>query len=466
MQLNGWLYGSWSQLGLPLGEVRNVPSLRRFTEWRDIPSRSRERDFASVLDRAKRFDGRLHAFVEFLSVDRSPSHAGQLRSQSFAAKDLFITSSHRPHAGLKEPIAFAAKPATALSLLDEAGAGCVGFTAMTELAYEPSGYNAVCERPRNPWNLDCIPGGSSSGSAVAVASGSAVFALGSDTGGSIRIPAHCCGVTGWKPTWGGVSTQGALPLAPFLDCIGLLARSAADLAPAADVLLGVQTPSNRIETIAIAVDALQETELSARRACEDGIAALEALGLSIARLNALAAIAKIDEHALLIMQAEAARTHAQRLESGELSAVLSKRLSKGLAIDDTALAASRALRPALSADFDESILDGADALILPVMPMRTPAWDEVDPASPRFSGRRLYELSRFCRFVNMLGWPAVAVPVGFDDRGLPVAMQIVGRAGSDRALIALAQKMQARTDWHAHVPTGIADLITDKDTGA
>jgi len=428
---------------------------------------SRERGFVSALGRAKRLDERLHAFVEFSSVDSPPSPGGgPLQCQRYAAKDLFITRTHRPHAGLKEPIAFAGEPAPALSLLDGAGARCLGFTAMTELAYEPSGYNAVSGRARNPWNLDCIPGGSSSGSAVAVASGSAVFALGSDTGGSIRIPAHCCGVTGWKPTWGSVSARGAVPLAPFLDTVGLLARGAADLAPAAVVLLGSQASSRPIETIAVAADALQETELPVRRACEDGIVALENLAIAISRVHALAAIAKIDEHALMIMQAEAARTHARRLDSGELSAVLSKRLSKGLAINDSALSANRALRPALSADFATSVLGRADALILPVMPMRTPAWDDVDPASPRFSGRQLYALSRFCRFVNMLGWPAVAVPVGFDDRGLPVAIQIIGRAGSDRALIALAQAMQSRTDWHARVPAAIADLIADDETGA
>ena len=443
-----------------------MPSLRRFAEWRDVPSESREREFASALRRAKWFDERLHAFVEFSAANRQSSHSGQLQSQPYAAKDLFITGSHRPRAGLKEPILFEAKPAAALSLLDRAGARCLGFTAMTELAYEPSGYNAVCERARNPWNFGFVPGGSSSGSAVAVASGLVVFALGSDTGGSIRMPAHCCGVTGWKPTWGSVSAEGALPLAPFLDCVGLLARSAADLAPAADVLHGAQMLSRPIETIAVAADALQETEHPVRRACEDGIAALQALGVAISKVDALAAIAKIDEHALLIMQAEAARTHAQRLDSGELNPVLSKRLSKGLAIDDSALAASRALRPVLAGDFASFVLGDSDALILPVMPMRTPGWEDVDPASPRFSGRQLYALSRFCRFVNMLGWPAVAVPVGFDDRGLPVAIQIIGRAGSDRTLIALAQAMQSRTDWHARVPAAIADLIADDETGA
>ncbi len=455
------------------GRMRVVPgspgtvacSDRRFAPWRDLPSASRERQFRSALQRAQRLEARLHAFVEFSVANHTPPRSGPLQFQSYAAKDLFITGSHRPRAGLKEPIAFKAKPAAGLSLLDQAGARCFGFTAMTELAYEPSGYNAVCERARNPWNLDFSPGGSSSGSAGAVASGSVVFALGSDTGGSIRIPAHCCGVTGWKPTWGSVNADGALPLAPFLDCVGLLARSAADFAPATDVLLGAQMLSKPIEMIAVAADALQETELPVRRACEDGIGALQALGLAISKVDALTAIAKIDEHALLIMQAEAARTHAQRLDSGELSAVLSKRLSKGLSIDDSTLAASRAARPTLSAEFATSVLGGADALILPVMPMRTPAWDEVDPASPRFSGRRLYALSRFCRFVNMLGWPALAIPVGFDDRGLPVAVQIVGRAGSDRALLALAQELQSRTDWHARVPAGIADLITDEDTG-
>ena len=89
--------------------------------------------------------------------------------------------------------------AAVLNLLDCAGGLRVGYTAMTELAYEPSGYNAVHGRVGNPWNLDFISGGSSSGSAAAVASGSVVVALGSDTGGSLRIPAHCCGATAWKP---------------------------------------------------------------------------------------------------------------------------------------------------------------------------------------------------------------------------------------------------------------------------
>jgi aspartyl-tRNA(Asn)/glutamyl-tRNA(Gln) amidotransferase subunit A len=106
------------------------------------------------------------------------------------------------------------------------------------------------------------------------------------------------------------------------------------------------------------------------------------------------------------------------------------------------------------------MLGRADAAILPVMPIRTPPYREVDPASPSFSGRRLYALSNYCRFVNMLGFPAVAIPVGLDDRGLPVGMQIVGRPNRDGDLIELATQKQNKTDWHGRVPAAIRDLVS------
>ena len=149
----------------------------------------------------------------------------------YAAKDIFVSAARLPHGGLAQPLLLARSPQA--TVLDHARprwrVAASAYTAMTELAYEPSGYNAVDGAPKNPWNFEFITGGSSSGSAVAVASGSAVFALGSDTGGSLRIPAHCCGVTSWKPTYGVVSLAGAMPLSPSLDTVGILARSASDL---------------------------------------------------------------------------------------------------------------------------------------------------------------------------------------------------------------------------------------------
>src|SRR5262249_44481018 len=144
----------------------------------------------------------------------------------------------------------------------------------------------------------------------------------------------------------------------------------------------------------------------------------------------------------------AARVHRARVEDPNIPAVLRKRLAKGLAIDDARLTASRSLRETLSRDFAARVFGASDAVILPVMPVRVPLAFEADPTSSKFLPATLYALSRFTRFVNFLGFPAVAIPTGFDDRNLPVALQIVGRPHSDGALLRLAQTVQDKTDWH------------------
>jgi len=432
----------------------------RFSIWARLTGELRHGLASTASARARQLDACLHAFVSI--DDRCPSQSenGVLARVPYAAKDLLAAPDHRPRCGLAELMDYGIDSyAEVLQRLDAAGAGRVGFTAMTELAYEPSGYNAVCDFPNNPWDFDFIPGGSSSGSAVAVASGSVVVALGTDTGGSVRIPSHCTGVTGWKPTWGTVSTDGCMALAPFLDCIGLLARSAADLAPAAAIISTNAQRHAPIERVAALDDALSAAEPDIRRACQDGLDSIQACGVAISHRKGLAAIEAIDTHALIVMQGEAARTHANRLDHAAISPVLRKRLVKGLTIDDATLAASRAARPQLLKDFEDRVFGRADAVILPVMAIRTPPTTEVDPAAKSFSARRLYELSNYCRFVNMLGLPAIAIPVGFDDRGLPVALQVVGRRRHDLDLIELAERVQVRTDWHARIPAGIHDLV-------
>jgi aspartyl-tRNA(Asn)/glutamyl-tRNA(Gln) amidotransferase subunit A len=114
-------------------------------------------------------------------------------------------------------------------------------------------------------------------------------------------------------------------------------------------------------------------------------------------------------------------------------------------------------------DFEEQVLAGNDVAVLPVMGILTPSAAECDPASERFSPRTLYALSRFTRFVNMLGFPAVALPAGFDDRGLPIGVQIVGRSGCDLALLELVRHVQSKTDWHGRIPTAIAHLVPEPE---
>ena len=193
---------------------------------------------------------------------------------------------------------------------------------------------------------------------------------------------------------------------------------------------------------------------------------LSDFGTAIGRRDALPAIEAIDAHALTIMFAESARVHRARIDDPAVASVLRRRLAKGLEVADDTLAASIAARPRLIADFEGQVLAGADAAVLPVMAIATPTAAECDPESDRFSPKTLYAMSRFTRFVNVLGFPAVAVPAGFDERGLPVAMQIVGRSGSDLALLDLVRHVQSRTEWHGRVPTAVADLVPQLETAS
>jgi aspartyl-tRNA(Asn)/glutamyl-tRNA(Gln) amidotransferase subunit A len=439
-----------------------TPTSARVPDWAELGADARRNLSSTAVMRARRLERRLNAFVTI--EDRIPVFEGTLGGMPYAAKDIFRTASHLPTGGLSNPSGLGITGETdLLKKLDRAGGHRIGYTAMTELAYEPSGYNRARGSVRNPWNLDFIPGGSSSGSAAAVASGSAIVALGSDTGGSLRIPANCCGITAWKPSVGAVSAQGAMPLAPTLDTIGLLARSASDMRHAADILMDDNRGRmlSAIERAVAIGDCFEASDEPVRRACLEGLGAIETNGVNIERRNALDAIKQVDIHALTVLQGEAARMHRSHIDDTKLDPILRQRLAKGLAIDDATLAASRQARAFLIGDFMTHVFGDADVIILPVMAIRVPLVTETDPGSDKFSPRTLYALSRFTRFVNMLGFPAVAVPAGFDDRGLPVALQIVGRPDTDRALLALTANVQKTTGWHARIPAAVAGSLAD-----
>jgi aspartyl-tRNA(Asn)/glutamyl-tRNA(Gln) amidotransferase subunit A len=437
--------------------------MHRIPDWDTLDTAARTRRREHARPQATALDPILNAFAQIDATPFPRSAAGLLGGLPYAAKDLFQTLTHRPGGGFAEDVDLGViGTSDLLERLDANGADLIGLTNMTELAYEPSGFNATRGRVKNPWNLDYISGGSSSGSAAAVASGAVVVALGSDTGGSVRIPAHACGITAWKPTHGAVSARGTMPLAPTLDTVGLLARSAADMLPLARIM--AELPSSHPVTRAVLLnDIVAQSDPTIRRGVADAAAALAGVGIAIEQRPALAAIEAIDRHAMIVMQGESARAHRARIDDAALAPVLRQRLAKGLEIADATLTESVAARQRLADDFEEQVLAGNDVAVLPVMAILTPSAAECDPASERFSPRTLYALSRFTRFVNMLGFPAIALPAGFDDRGLPIGVQIVGRAGCDLALFELVRHVQSKTDWHARIPTAIAHLVPEPE---
>ena len=434
----------------------------RLKDWCDVEPGDRPAAFGRCCDMAEQVQARLAPFVELCRDGKSPA-VGPIGGLPYAAKDMFTSPGRSPTWGLAAPVQGLPvnQKAAVLERLDDAGARCVGFTRMTALAYEPSGVNPLQGTPKNPWNEEFATGASSSGSAVAVASGAAFVALGSDTAGSLRVPAQGCGLTSWKPTHGLVPDDGAMPLSPSMDAIGLLARSARDIAVAAPALapiLDKEREAHRTTKVAVLDDCLAASHPAVRACCEEAVRAFDKLDFTLQEKAGLEIIEDGGSEAMTVMQYEGAASHRERLNDPAFDQMLARRLGRGLEISDAVYSASLARRQTVSAAFDEQILGTAEMIALPVMPIRTPPLSETDPASPSFQPRTLYALSAFTRFVNYLGLPAVTLPAGFDDHGMPVALQMVGRAGSDMMLIATAARLQNVTDWHGRLPAGLQDM--------
>lgn len=435
---------SLSHLLQPVGD--------RFPDWSALDDAGREAAETRCRGRLETIGIALNAVARVFP--RQKRGCGKLAGLPYAVKDMIANGHAASSWGCATPLDGRTAAATVVDTLNACGASLIAAAEMTSLAYEPSGVNTARGNVLNPWNSAYVPGGSSSGSAALVAAGCCDVALGSDTGGSVRIPAHCCGITALKPSWGVISDDGAMPLAPSLDTIGILARSAIDIGPVWTALSGRALETRRVVAGTVIEGALTECDADIIALFRDAVAAIGRLGVVIGSSRGFPQGA--DRAALLVMQAEAARTHGQLIASGALDSVLRKRLGKGSEISDADLDATLRRRAATCEEFLLQCLGDADVALLPVMPVTTPRYEETDPSSAAFSPRKLYAMSRFTRFVNYLGLPALAVPMGFDGNGMPAALQIIGRPGGEAALIELARRFQAETDWHGRVPTGIA----------
>lgn len=248
-----------------------------------------------------------------------------------------------------------------------------------------------------------------------------------------------------------------MPLAPHLDTIGILARSARDLGLLWTALFGPGAPASTVRRLVLLEDAFALSEPEIARRCREAAEVFPQQGMELVSRGGFPEAA--DRNALTVMQIEAARAHRDCLEDERIDPILRKRLRKGLAIPESEFAAALADRERLHDEFVACYLADATAIVFPAVPIRTPRVSEVEPAGADFNPRTLYALSALTRFVNFLGLPALALPAGFDSRGMPLAIQMVSRRDSERALLEVGMALQSRTDWHGRIPAAVAHMI-------
>lgn len=305
-----------------------------------------------------------------------------------------------------------------------------GKAAMHELAFGVTGVNEWAGTPVNPHWPERIVGGSSSGSAAAVAGGVVDLALGTDTGGSVRLPAACCGVVGFKPSYGLVSREGVHPAASSLDCVGPIARSVALVERAMAAMVPdyrpVAAPGHlRLVRLRPAVDA---------PVAETFDVAVTALGETLVE-GELPMLDPAFHASLVIMGSENWAAIGALSDHPAMGEDVRARLKAGAAHGPDAIAAAETVRADLITQIDALLAD-ADALILPTLPMIPPTLVEAQDA------RAVVPLTRLVRPFNLSGHPAITLPV-VGAEGLPVGVQLVGRRGEDAALLAVARKMAA-----------------------
>ncbi|MCR5880869.1 amidase [Phenylobacterium sp. J367] len=318
-------------------------------------------------------------------------------------------------------------------------------------------------RRGTPWDAKVhrAPGGSSSGSAVAVAAGLVDGALGSDTGGSVRIPAAVCGVVGLKPARGLVSLRGVHPLSPALDTVGCLAR---DVATAARMLGAISGPDDAAavrgpfdaeaalardvggrKLAAIPVDQLGELHPEVARLYVEALDKLRGTGARVEMVSPPSALDRSFAPNGLLMAGEGWRIWGDRIETHRevMDPWIVRRFEAGREITEAKLEAAHADRAAQQAEF-HAWFAGYDGLLSPTCPIPAPPMEEVDET--------ISPLSRLTRAANYLDLPGISVPCGLTDEGLPVGLQVLGRPKDEATVVAVAAAFERVSGWNGRTP--------------
>ena len=429
----------------------------------------------SVLRRIEETEPVIHAYVEILAEQalaeagsssaelRSGLDRGPLHGIPLAIKDIIdiAGSATRCGSAVRADAAPATKDAAVVTQLRRAGAVILGKTVTHEFA------GGVLSPPaRNPWDPSRIPGGRSGGSAASVAAGSCLGSVGTDTAGSIRVPASLTGAVGLKPTMGTVDTAGVFPLSRSLDTVGPIARNVTDAALLLSAMTGAVAMENPIEadpgpgdlsTVRLGVPRsyfFERLQVDVDSAVAAALNTLQALHGSLIETEwqwARAAMAA----GFVIVRPEMAMVHSETLQTTpeRFGTVLRSRLEAFSLFPASGYLRAQEVRRALREDIVR-VMDSEklDAFVMPTTAATaTPAEDLMislpDGPDPIHAG-----FTRFTMPFNTVGLPAISVPCGFDTAGLPIGLQFVGRPGADRQLLQIARTYEQACRWHAALP--------------
>jgi aspartyl-tRNA(Asn)/glutamyl-tRNA(Gln) amidotransferase subunit A len=431
-----------------------------------------ERLVAECIEAAEALNPRLNAFValeaeEALAVARdldreraSGRLRGPLHGVPLAHKDMYYRAGKVSGCGSKIRQNFVPNVTSSLvARLEAAGAVTIGRLHMSEFAMGPTGHNAHLGRCRNPWDETRITGGSSSGSGAAVAARLVFGSLGSDTGGSVRLPAAMCGVVGLKPTQHLLATDGMMGLSESLDCPGPLARSSRDIARLMEVMTGRPYESALDGSVAGLVlgiptsfywenvaEPVEERLAEARKV-------LERLGVRFVDVD-------IPDHTDLadladaVWTPEAAAIHLPwlRTRPGDYGDQVRARLTQGLAVSATAYLRARQLRTLMLEAMLSGPLSNCDALFVPAMRITVPTNAETDVAAGTSMREVLANIAALTRPLSYLGLPGLVTPAGFAPDGLPIGLQLIGRPLEEPTLLRIADAFEQETQFIRQAP--------------
>ncbi|MED3824222.1 amidase [Priestia flexa] len=364
-----------------------------------------------------------------------PTNHGVLSGKTFALKDVFDVKGHTASAGNPYWLHTheqASDHAEAVKSLLASGAKLTGVTHTDELMYGLNGENFHYGTPLHPINHNRIPGGSSSGSAVAVAAGLVDFAIGTDTGGSIRIPASYCGVYGFRPTHGSLSVKGLIPLAPSFDTVGFMAKDINTMLDVASVLFASQATAPSFENV-VGVNNL--FELTDEEACKKVEVLLEDHAVSYKNLQLSYKLSECMEAFRTLQGIEIWRAHGEWIKryNPTFGPDVAERFEWASTLKEEDMSDAKQIRDTITKELTH-LLDGQTILVIPTAPGVAPLKNAV---GPELQNRRLYTLQMTC-LAGLAGLPQLTIPAGYVNQ-LPVGLSVIAGRNQDQQLVKWVQ---------------------------